>query len=144
MVRFPNPPEVHCNCIAIGTIVKDFKRWTGVSALDIGTHSQKGLDIEMLSQKGWPGHLQCYKWMLNLPVTRCVGVMQCPSYCKFWQGTGECWLRYSFRKCFGRISLLFSVLLAQVFPQEILWNNNILVFCFLFSILLAQETGNAS
>jgi len=24
---------------------------------------------------------------------RCMGVMQCPSYCRFWQGTGECWLR---------------------------------------------------
>ena len=39
---------------------------------------------------------------------------------------------------------LFPVLLAQVFPQEMLWNDNILVFCFLFSVLLAQETGNAS
>ena len=45
----------------------------------------------------------------DLGSSRCVGEMRCPSYCKYWKGTGECWLRY-----FGAASLLIQIQMVVV------------------------------
>ena len=67
--------------------------------------AEKGFDLEMTMGNVYVDG--------DLGSSRCVGEMRCPSYCKYWKGTGECWLRY-----FGAASLLIQI---QMVPPSWWW-----------------------
>ena len=64
-----------------------YKKVTTVTVtLTVTYLAEKGFDLEMTMGNVYgDGDLGSY---------RCVGEMRCPSYCKYWKGTRECWLRY--------------------------------------------------